>query len=316
MRLSLLVLFFLAAPAFADVVTLKTGDRLVGTIVQENDEALFLEHPMFGTLKIAKAQIAPPPEVAPAQTEAQATAAAVKEAPKAEPAPPAEPKRNKLMQVLHDNNFKLEAGFNGSDGNSRSLNARIGATANRETDDRRWKFDASYNRNSSRGLTTRNEATTGLTHDWLVPDSPWFYYGRGRADWDQFEDWDYRLNAAGGVGYEFINTDTLRLLGRAGLGGYKEFGSQDDELHPEAEVGGELKWKITDAQTFEASHLYFRALDEGQFRMRTTMQWVMKLDHADGISLKLGMVNEYDSEPGANKKENDLKYYGAMVFDF
>lgn len=309
MRFSLLLLLCLAAPAFADVVTLNTGDRLVGKIVDENDEAVFLQHPMFGTLKIARNTIVTDAE--PRSASPQVAAPAPEK-----PAPPPEPKRSALMQKLNDINLKLEAGFNGKDGNSESLSARVGLKANQETDDHRWNADAAYNRASNNGIVNRNEVTAGATKDWLLNDSPWFYYVRGRYDWDQFEAWDHRLSLGAGVGYEFIDNDTVQLLGRAGIGGVREWGSEDTDIHPEAEAGGELKWKITEAQTLEATHMVFKALDDDPFRMRTTVQWVMKLNHADGVSVKLGLVNEHDSEPGDDKKRNDLSYYGALVFDF
>jgi hypothetical protein len=40
----------------------------------------------------------------------------------------------------------------------------------------------------------------------------------------------------------------------------------------------------------------------------------MRIHKAEGVSLKLGIQNEYDTD-AANKK-NNLKYYGMLSLDF
>jgi hypothetical protein len=58
-------------------------------------------------------------------------------------------------------------------------------------------------------------------------------------------------------------------------------------------------------------------LDEpGEFRSVSTAEWVIALGKADGLSFKLGLENEYESDVGRDTESNDLSYYGALVFDF
>ena len=157
----------------------------------------------------------------------------------------------------------------------------------------------------------------GFVNDWLFKDSPWFVFASGRVDFDDFQDWDYRGNAAVGVGYELIDTDTLTVRLRGGVGAVKEFGSDDEDVRPEGNVGGELKWQITPRQTFAAAVTAYPSFDEfGEVRARASADWTLKVDQADGVSLKVGVVDEYDSLADGDTDKNDFKYYGALVIDF
>ena len=42
-----------AAPSYADEVTLKGGDVIHGTVIEQNDDGVLLEHEDLGQIKIA-----------------------------------------------------------------------------------------------------------------------------------------------------------------------------------------------------------------------------------------------------------------------
>jgi len=349
----LLVCIAVAMPvaARADEIELASGDQLKGKVVQMTDQHIVLEHPVLGRLKIdaekvksvtlygplsvdPEAEAAPAAEAPAVQAEApavQAEAPAVQtkapavpaEAPQAE-APeattdlqPMTPDSATWLTQLHDWNAQLEIGVNGSQGNSETADLRIAAKAGNETESRRWAFDTAYFYSASNGEATRSDFTLGFVNDWLFKDSPWFVFASGRVDFDDFQDWDYRANAAAGVGYELIDTDTLTVRLRGGAGAVKEFESDDEDVRPEGNVGGELKWQITPRQTFAAAVTAYPSFDEfGEVRVRASADWTLKVDQADGVSLKVGVVDEYDSLADGDTDKNDFKYYGALVVDF
>src|SRR5699024_718144 len=121
--------------------------------------------------------------------------------------------------------------------------------------------------NSSDGETTQNQFSAELEHDWLNPDSPWFYFASGRYEYDEFQNWKSRISAYGGVGYTFIKTKELEVLGRAGFGATKNLGGNHD-LIPEAMLGASVvKWHITPNQTLALSNTIYPALSHlGRFR--------------------------------------------------
>ena len=106
------------------------------------------------------------------------------------------------------------------------------------------------------------------------------------------------------------------MIGRAGLGGSYEFGSVN-ELVPEALLGLEWVYTINERQTLSSYVTVYPSLDDfGESRTVAGAAWTIAIDEADGISLKLGIDNEYESRTEGSSKNNDVKYYGALVFDF
>ena len=308
----------------ADEIELLTGERLSGKVVEMTSQHVILEHPILGRLRIAADQIKFVTQLGPAPVEPQDTPP-----PEVSPdvSPEASPEVSAIvpevaqltpwLSALHDRNVQLEFGVNGARGNSDTADVRLAAKAGRETDARRWAFDTAYFYATTDGDATRNDLTLGLTNDWLYKDSPWFVFAQGRADLDDFQDWDHRVNGAAGVGYELIETDTLTARLRAGIGAVREFGSDDSTWRPEGSFGGELNWAPKKNHTLAAAVTAFPSLDDvGEVRVRASADWTLKIDQADGMSLKLGVVDEYDSLAGGTTKKNDLKYYAALVIDF
>ena len=329
---------------WADEIELVSGDQLKGKVVEMTDQHVVLEHPVLGRMKIDADKIksvtlygplaVEPEAVAVPEAEAPtvpAKALAVPaeapamsaEAPQVEVTPvtadlkPMMPDSATWLTQIHEWGAQLELGVNGSQGNSETADLRVAVKAGNETEARRWVFDTAYFYSASDGDATRSDFTLGFVHDWLFKDSPWFVFASGRVDFDDFQDWDYRGNATAGVGYELIDTDTLTVRLRGGVGAVKEFGSDDEDLRPEGSAGGELKWLITPSQTFAAAVTAYPSFDEfGEVRVRASADWTLKVDQADGVSLKVGVVDEYDSLADGGTDKNDLKYYGALVIDF
>lgn len=294
----------------ADTVELVTGDLLHGTVTEQTNSAVVLTHPVLGevTLPIDKVR-----GVLITSDEGGAT---VVEAP-AEPGPDEIEKAIALSsQLLPGWDKHFELGFSGTDGNSQTSNGTLGFNALREDDEDRSKIDISYFRSDDDGNRTRNEASGEATHDWLMPGSPWFKFVNGKLEYDEFQDWETRASAFAGVGKQLRENDRHSVIGRAGLGASYEFGSVN-ELVPEALLGLEWIYTINERQSLSSYVTLHPNLDDfGESRTLAGTAWTIKIDEADGISLKLGIDNTYESRTGGSAKHNDVKYYGALVFDF
>ena len=309
-----------ATHCVADTVTLTNGDILNGTVTDQNDQTVTLTHPVLGDIVLPAEQVqavAVTPaegEDIEASTEPAATGAVV---PPATEEPPPNLNPDSLSQKIlpgWDKHFEL--GFTGSDGNSQTLNIHSGFSAIQEDDYKRWNLDMSYLRNQDDGMRTRNEFTTEIVRDWLMPDSPWFKFASGKYEYDEFQTWESRASAFVGVGKVLKDTDIHKLTGRVGIGGSYEFGSVN-EIVPEALLGLEWDYKINDRQSLKSYVTVFPDLDEfGESRTLAGTAWTIKIDEADGLSLKFGIDNEYDSKTEGDSKHNDVTYYGALVFDF
>lgn len=316
-------LLFIVAPLRGDVIELVNGDKLNVTILEHTPEHVVFVHPVLGEVTLPAAQVvavsASPAEAAPAEKDPQVTPVGV--------APPVEAPEDEVtpkdptifgIPILPGWERKIELGLDGSEGNSETLNFRAAFMADYEDEEDRWHIGSAFVRQTTDGDATRNDFYAELIKDWLIPGEKHFYFAQVRYDYDDFQSWRHRASGAAGIGYQLIERDDFDLIGRVGLGGnYTWGGDGDDEFTPEALLGIEGTWRIAENQTFEFKNTLYPSLDEaGEFRNLTSLAYVIEMDQAKGLSLKLGLENEYESQTDDDSKHNDLKYFAALVFDF
>lgn len=315
MRLFVFTVLFVAltgALAAADSITLTTGETLMGKVVEQTEDAVTFEHPVLGPLTIPAGKVKAVVVAAPdAQTKPIA-------APAAPPAAPPTPKpAEKKTGFFGGWKARLEAGANAADGNSEYLNVYLAFKAKKEDERDRWAFDSAYFLNQSNGQRSKDQFYAALRKDWLVPAKPWYYFSEGRFDYDRFASYDQRLSAAAGAGYEWIKNDKVTLGTRLGFGASREFGSQDQNIRPEALVGANFDWQIDAGQTLAAKTTYYPDLGQlGEFRWLSAVEWLIKINRDNGVSLKLGAEHEHNSAVDPGVKNNDVKLYAALVWDF
>jgi len=309
-RAIVIILLVLGGQAHAELVTLSTGEVLKAQVTRQNGETVTLVHPVLGTLTLPAASVT---SIA-LQPDAAAPPAAPEKPAKATPAKKPQPPAKNGFFANWDGQFEL--GFSATQGNSETTHMLMRLKAKKQSERHRWIADSAYYLSRDQDKTTKNEFAAGLLKDWLIPDSPWFYYAQARYEYDEFEAWEQRIRGAAGVGYQLFKSDKLDVLLRAGAGGNHEFG-EVDEFTPEAQLGGELAWKLTDSQSIEASTYYYPNLgDWPESRIESTLGWRVKIDQLDGVSLKVGLENEYESRTEDDSKHNDVKVFSSVVFEF
>ncbi len=212
---------------------------------------------------------------------------------------------------------RLSAGLSGSEGDTRTQSLNAHFRTRLRTELRRIEFTSHYFFGRSAGRTDQNEAQALLNHDWLMPDSPWFVFARAQYDFNDFRAWQQRASSFGGVGYAFVDEEDLELLGRAGAGATYEF-KGGRKWTPEALFGASVaRWNITENQSLTGSVTYYPNLEHlRQFRLDAAIEWTVKINTADGLSLSVGANNQYESHPLEGGKRNNLTYYASVNLDF
>lgn len=292
-------------PAAADTVELKNGDVLKGTIVEQNDDVVVIEHDSLGRIAVPRDQVA---ELAVGEPPADGR-------PLDEPAEAVEPEPEK-KEIDHWD-LTLDLSFTATTGNTEEVNLRFGVNAKRETDATRLGIDFSYYWRTSDSVTTDNKATLGARNDWLIPASKWFWFVAGRADYDQFQSWDYRVNAQGGPGYQFIDKEDLTWSGSGGLGFRKEWGSIDDGLKFEGVLETNLLWNPTERQEISFNFSYFPVMtDIRDYRFRSTALWRYALDADYTLALIIGYLWEYQSIVDPGSKRSDFRFWVGLQYGF
>lgn len=329
----------MSCAAHADHVQLVNGDTLTGTVVQQDERGVVMMHPVLGTIplqadNIAKVTLAkdqepqadkaatPTPKPTPsdnadAKPQSAAVPPANSDAHKKEALKAASENRSLWQHFREDWNSRLTLGLNGSNGPTERRDYRIKFNTGRQTKSDRYKFDTSWFYATADGDKSQNQFQANLTRDWLQEDKPWFFFIKGQYRFDENRSWENRTSAFGGGGYTIKKTEDVEVNTRLGFGGTYEFGSVN-QFTPEALFGGSVvKWHISDRADLSGEAIYYPSLeDTTEFRIESSLEWTYKLDAADGLALKLGVENEYDSATPNETENNDLRYYGAIVLSF
>jgi putative salt-induced outer membrane protein YdiY len=304
-------IFTFTAQATA-VITLNNGDEITAEVTREDEINLYLSHPILGELVIPQTQIAQ----LTAKDDPKVVNDEVLETEEVAEVPVAEveakkPTDNGLfgLGLLENWKRRFDLGIAGSAGRNENSQINAGFTADYEDNDTRISHKSSYYRSESNGTLSNHNFYSTLNKDWLDDETPWLVFATGRLDIDEFKDWDYRVNADAGVGYEFINSDKFLLVGKTGLGFNQTFGGEDEEFTPEGSLGVETKWKLSKFQQLKFSNTYFPHLEDfSEFRNVTNFDWTLDLNTFVGVALKLGLSNEHDSTVDDGEDKNDFKY--------
>ncbi len=82
-------------------------------------------------------------------------------------------------------------------------------------------------------------------------------------------------------------------------------------------LGIETEWLPAAGQKVTAFNTIYPSLsDGGEFRNLTGVDWSLAISSALGLSLNLGVQNEYESKVDPGIEKNDLLYRAALLYDF
>ncbi|MEM9367266.1 MAG: DUF481 domain-containing protein [Planctomycetota bacterium] len=209
-----------------------------------------------------------------------------------------------------------EFGLDGSSGNADTLAIQTGLEMKRKTDFYTLAFDFDYRQASASNETTEDNGRLNIDYDRLVGDSPWAGFGKFGLEFDEFKNFDLRLNLNAGVGYHWIRSKPTNLVTRFGAGASKEFGAPDDDWVAEAVFGLEADHQLTARQKVKAKLDYFPAWEDfSNYRLVTDFSWETLLDSSDNLSLRLAVTDRYDSTP-QGAEPNDFYYSVLLLYKF
>ncbi|MDX2119408.1 MAG: DUF481 domain-containing protein [Planctomycetota bacterium] len=342
---SLVALVLLAGVArvHADQVRLRGGDVLVGQVVERNDKAIILKHRVLGLLTLPHEQIASITiDTASPSTPAEPTApAAAIATPAPTPTPPdgaAAPSadaaaaqttaRTPAAPAAPELHFwqgwkgSVDLGVHGSDGNSETFSARGVLGARRMTTTLETKASLQYIYVTDNGIKSKSRGELDVRNDWLLTSSRWGFFAEGKGEYDEFQPWDLRTSLFLGPSYSFIRSETTSLRGRAGLGVTREFGSERNQVLPEALFGIELTHKLSErSKLYANSEILPNLADFPEHRIESNAGYELLVDPQTHMNIKFGITHRYNTDPGqrddgTRSKANDLEYFVTLGWDF
>lgn len=267
-------------------VTLTTGEVLEVEILEETPGAYRLQHPVLGEMVLERDQVT---GVETPSTEAEA---------------PKSPWSGSLSFAL--------AGYENVNSN---LELRIGGELKRKTDVDELVLSARYFFGVTNGETQNNNFQATIDYKRDLANPRWFIFGTGQYEYDQFQSWEHRLSGWGGAGYRFVKDDELDLNGRLGFGTSYEFGPPS-RLIPEALLGIDFEWRISDGQKLKGFFTFYPDVDDiAEYRFSTELKWSVKLDGWDGVAFEAGISDQYQSQVASGTR-NDFRYFAGLKYEF
>jgi putative salt-induced outer membrane protein YdiY len=213
----------------------------------------------------------------------------------------------------------LTFGVNGSNGNSDYLSGNAKLTLDRDGSEMKTHLDAVYRNARRNDENTENRLRINLQNDWM-PNAwdKWRVWAKGAYEYDEFQNWDHRVSAHAGLGYDFVKNPDTTLVWRGGLGGTQAFNGSNDDFRPEALLTGlDYVHQIKDNQKFTAgTELFFDISDTREYRINTGVDWEITLDKESGLLLRTGVDHRYDSNPGGTAESSDLDYSMSLGWRF
>jgi len=211
-----------------------------------------------------------------------------------------------------------ETGLNGASGNAELFNFRAAVSAARKTTDNIFTTDFLYTYTEANKVTTLQQALLNARDEVLFAGSPWSLFASTNVEYDELRAYKFRVGVYAGVGYTFIDDEALTFKVRAGAGAVRELGSGGlaDRWVPEAVFGYDFKYRINDRSSFLSILDFYPRIDDfSKYRVRARIGYENVLDAKNGIVLRAGVQDRFDSDPG-NAKRNDVTYFLTLGVKF
>ena len=338
MRKTLTVTFLtimFCAPALADQITLKNGDRLTGKIVKSDGGKLVIrtqligdvtvdlsvvtnittDEPLYVTLADGRT-VSGLITVAEAKAELRGTNANAVSFNRSD----IQVIRSEEEQLAYQRSLSpglLEGWTGGADigfaltsGNSDTTNLAVGAGLARETrNDKTTIYAASvYSRDSSSGdsNTIANTIRGGVRYDRNI-NKRWFGYGFVDLEHNGLQDLTLRIVPGGGIGYHAIRNERTELDLLGGLAWNKEYfrGDFNDRSSAEAQAGQTLVHRFNSRVSLKEQLFLFPNLTRGG-EYRINFDTTLVTDVTRRIGWQLTVSDRYLSNPPFGFEKNDL----------
>lgn len=210
--------------------------------------------------------------------------------------------------------YEAAVDITGKTGNSEQIGTQLSGRAVLKTDRDTLQFYTAYNRQVTDDTKSADEFKAGVDYaNNFSGKRSW--YVRTEGGFDRVKDIDLYNVSAFGLGYDFIKEPNRILTGRFGISyRYEGYGNPatEDVSSAGLDIGLNHEW------TFENSRIVNRVAyvptfdDFGNFRLTHESFYEIPLA-APSWKLRLGISNDYNSEPGAGVEKLDTSYFTRLV---
>ncbi|HWA08668.1 MAG TPA: DUF481 domain-containing protein [Opitutaceae bacterium] len=336
--LALSAALFLHSRLAADVVETQNGARIVGKITKIDAGSVVLDTDYAGTVTVKQGAVKSITTDNPVavrlksgtRTEGQITSAADGSVQIAGPEGTLTTTVDKIAAswkqggtdpeiAALERHWAYEAAVDvaGKTGNQEQLGTAASFRATLKTPQDTLQFYTAYDREVTEHTKSADQFKAGVDYqDNFAGRKSW--YVRDEGGFDRVKDIELYDVAAAGVGYDFFHRPKHLLTGRVGLSfryeGYKNPATTDVKsagldfgLNHEFEFGrSKLVNRIAYVPAFE---------DFSNFRLTHESSYEIPLENP-AWKLRVGVSNDYNSQPGKGVERLDTSYFTRLVLDW
>lgn len=280
--------------SFSDEVYLKNGDRLTGSIREENDAAVLFVTDSMGVVTIKRDRID------------RVVAAGKEERP-----------REETPQIIWKR--EVAAGYNTTRGNTKTedISGSFSVSRNKvHVDEITVKGDAYY-ASADRQMNTQKWYGMGRYAFSFGKTKKWYNFYRIEGDHDRFANIDYRIIPAAGIGYWFFDLARIKFMLEAAAG--LEYTDFADETKDSSEIvlipRLFYEQKIFKNITVSEDLIFYPPVENfGDYRLRseTALTGVI----SKGLAVRLSLIDDYNRKPPEDTKKNDMRVLSSVVYSF
>jgi hypothetical protein len=296
---------------------LKNGDRISGTLVKEDANAVVLETG-FGKLSLPVAQIerrdtpTKPPEAAKSPASAPTPAAPLSPAPL--PPPPKLSFRERLLKNLHGQvQVGADLGFGTKE--RQLYSGRFQATYAKERWQNGVELNAAYGKTEEVLSANRVDGVMKTTLD-LGKHKRLYAFNAAGAGYDEVRLIDLGFQEGAGLGYRLFNRSNL--VAGLELGGQYhryEYSNNTSKENYSVTFGETLTWNLTSKLILKEKALFSPDVrDFEDYRLRVDVNLSYPL--SKNLTLNLNVIDLYDSQPPPGVEPNDLTVQAAVGWSF
>jgi len=209
--------------------------------------------------------------------------------------------------------FQAGADITGKSGNSDSFGTALNFKATLASDFDKLVFYAGMNYEEQNDTTSAEEYRAGVDYSSFFSDRMTWYARIGLTK-DEIAGLNFGSIAAAGIGYHLIKKDDQTLIVRGGLSyRYEDYepGADTDSpgldlalIHEKDFTFGSLVNMLSFNPNFD---------DFGDYRFYHESALEMPLGTSEFWKMRIGISNDYNSEPAPGKKSMDTTYFTRLI---
>ena len=334
----LIALLGASAIAYGDVVETKNGARLVGKVLSIDGSAVLMSTEYAGDIKVKQADIVSITTDAPQNvrlssgTTLQGTLSSTGNGDLVINGPDGSlnttvervaatwaPGETDPAVAALQRSWAYEAAIDitGKSGNKDQLGTSFSARATLKTAQDMLQFYAAYDRQETDGEKSADQLKVGVDYQNNFSGRK-SWYVRDEGGFDRIKDIELYNIAAVGLGYDFIKEENHILTGRAGVSfryeGY-ENPAMEDVKAAGLDLGLNHRYDTTNYSIVNRISFVPLFEDFGNYRIIQESYFEFPLANPDW-RIRLGVANDYNSEPGPGVEELDTTYFARLVLNW